>query len=306
MKILFLVLAITIAALLTPTWSDSSSAGTNDWPPLLSCPDVNGDGQVAIGDLLAVLRNYNHSYGSPGAYDYDYHLLYDLNGNKAVEIGDFFAVLQDYSKVCDPVETQVARAAIAANKYENCRDAAADGFAQSAVYVPNMGIHISNLANLSTTFDIDKPFGLVCTKEGGGTGVGQVDRLIGLWYILPTDSTCAVYDAIAPADLSGPCQPGDEMPEGFAGPQDNLPGVVGGPPTNAPLAQQGWHTHINLCVTPTLLQELGPSGTWAQCKAIGGFLLVPDYGWMLHLYTNVPNPVDRFMRWNLNTCFNSC
>lgn len=163
------------------------------------------------------------------------------------------------------------------------------------MYVPQMGIHISKFANLSSDFDLEKPFGLVCSATAPGSGIP--DKLIGLWYIDPVAETCAVYG------LSGPCQESNVQPVGFGEAntdEDNQ---------DPPGIQSGWHTHINLCVG-AFLDELGPAPnlSWHEpfdpvheCLVHrGGFILIPVYGWMLHLYTMVPNPDGRFMKWNAN------
>ena len=68
---------------------------------------------------------------------------------------------------------------------------------------------------------------------------------------------------------------------------------------------------------------MGRYGTHQSCKNAGGFLNVPLYGWMLHLYNFVPNIQNaadeadlqgppnpaadaRFMRWNRNADFPIC
>ena len=282
--ILFLtVLAIGVFASALPR----PAAALEHWPPLLNCSDVNADGHVDGFDIGAVVARFGTFYPND-----DYLLLYDVWGGGSIDGFDIGKVVMDFGLICPMVETQVAAATLATIQYANCQDAVADGYGSVAgqgVYVPQMGIHISKFANMSSDFDLEKPFGLVCSETAPGSGT--VDRLLGLWYIDPVAETCAIYG------LSGSCQDSSVQPVGFGevnDDEDNLDPDGDGP-------QGGWHTHINLCVGTTLLFELGDIPNPHQaCKDIGGFLVVPVYGWMLHLYTMVPNADGRFQKWNAN------
>ena len=258
-----------------------------DWPPLLNCSDVNADGHVNILDIGWIVVKFGTVYPSD-----DYQLLYDVSGGGAVNVIDIATVVLDFGQSCPLIDTQVAAATLATMKYADCQDAVADGYGAvsgQGVYVPKMGIHISKGSNLSSDFDLEQPFGLVCSETFQGSGT--VDRLLGLWYIDPVAETCAIYG------ISGQCQDSSIQPIGFDeanDDEDNLDPDGDGP-------QGGWHTHINLCVGTSLLLELGEIPDVHQvCKDAGGFLVVPIYGWMLHLYTMVPNPAGRFMKWNAN------
>ncbi len=295
MKRLILVLAITVVAVFAVSGSPrQASAGGAPWPPLLNCPDVTGDGPVDFFDFLALLQNYGTEYP-----DADFYYLYDWAPNGAVDFFDFLVLLQNYGQTCPLMDSQVAQATLATMQYQNCQDAVTDGYAPGTggVYVPNMGIHISKIPNMSTTFDLEKPFGLVCTETFTGSRV--VDQLIGLWYIIPVESTGTLYGR------PPPYQADDVQPVGFGTSntdEDNTDDL------NA--IQQGWHTHPNLCVGSGFLLELGeaPNSSWHdpndavhECLAHrDGTILVPLYGWMLHLYNFTPNPAGRFMRWNTN------
>ena len=276
-----LIIGVSASALPRP------AAAIPDWPPLLNCSDVNADGRVNILDIGWLVVKFGTVYGND-----DYQLVYDVSGGGNVNIIDIATAVLEFGDLCPLIETQVAAAALATNQYADCQDAIADGYGAvggQGVYVPNMGIHISKAANLSSDFDLEKPFGLVCAPTEPGSGIP--DRLLGLWFIDPVDSTCALYG------LQGPCQDSNIQPLGFGltnDDEDNLDPDGGG-------RQSGWHTHINLCVGTTLLLELGDIPNVQQvCEDAGGFLVVPIYGWMLHLYTMVPNPEGRFQKWNNN------
>ncbi|MBM3949482.1 MAG: hypothetical protein FJ312_09680 [SAR202 cluster bacterium] len=70
---------------------------------------------------------------------------------------------------------------------------------------------------------------------------------------------------------------GYDHPEGFTGPLDN------------------WHVHYNQCNT-----EKGTfSATREECEAHGGEWSF-SFGWMLHAYVEVDNPLGVFSMWNPN------
>ena len=71
---------------------------------------------------------------------------------------------------------------------------------------------------------------------------------------------------------------GFDHPEAFAGPLDN------------------WHVHYELCTGPTFNSR---SATQAECRRDGG-VWVPAYGWMIHAWVWVDNPLGVFTMWNPN------
>ncbi len=71
---------------------------------------------------------------------------------------------------------------------------------------------------------------------------------------------------------------GQDHPEAFAGPLDN------------------WHVHYNLCRSPT---GRFSSTTAEECDTDGGHW-ESSYGWMLHAYVWVDNPLGVFQMWNSN------
>ena len=315
--IVLALIAVVVGVLGMSVFPRSSSALDGlpaDWPPLSpTCNDVSGDGLVDLpNDILAVILHFNTKWGED-----EYALVYDVTGGGVVDMpNDILSTILAFhpsgpNPDCSLVDTQVIRSAVSLLKYQDCQDAVADGYQASGVYVGNMGIHISKTANLKRTFDPDlwdpiaeewtdlaNPFGLVCSRKPGpnnGSNQYTPDKLIGPWYIVPTADTGDVYG------MPPPYQSDTVPPEGFATGEDYIDYSGAG-------AQAGWHTHKHLCVgfNPAFLTELGPSGSHAQCKSIGGLLDIPLYGWMLHLYNFVPNPAGRFMRWNINADFPHC
>ena len=69
---------------------------------------------------------------------------------------------------------------------------------------------------------------------------------------------------------------GFDHPETFVGPLDN------------------WHVHYDLCTGPTFTSR---SATQAECRRDGG-VWVPAYGWMIHAWVWVDNPLGVFTMWN--------
>lgn len=85
-------------------------------------------------------------------------------------------------------------------------------------------------------------------------------ELVGTGFVLPTNLV------------------GETHPDAFVGPLDN------------------WHTHYSLC-----LGGFGNSGsaTREECLDQGGSYL-PSFGWMIHTYVWVDNPLGVFSMWNSN------
>lgn len=85
-------------------------------------------------------------------------------------------------------------------------------------------------------------------------------ELVGTGFILPTSLV------------------GEDHQDGFVGPLDN------------------WHVHYSLC-----LGGFGNRGsaTSAECLERGGSWL-PSFGWMIHTYVWVDNPLGVFSMWNSN------
>lgn len=261
------------------------------WAALLNCPDVNADGAVTVGDISQVVSMFGTSYAmNPGQY----LLLYDVDGGGQVSAGDIETVVQRFGEECPLIETQVARATLAAIKYRDPAQAIADGYTWGSQDVSQMGIHLEN-----TTFQIsfadmgsqlERPVGLVYTEMSPGSN--QPDEFIGVWYNVPVQAVCDFYQ------IEGPCQSDKVQPVGF--------GETNTDEDNADPAgiQQGWHLHFGLCVwnwgtIDATVAELGP-GSEQACMDAGGQIWFSTYGWMMHLYNFIPNPDGRFMLWNPN------
>lgn len=308
-----IVLALIAAALSVlgvsslPRSSSAVEGLPADWAPLSStCYDVSGDGLVDLpNDILGVIQRFNARWG-----DDNYALVYDVTGGGVIDLpndvlGTILAFNPSPPSNCSDVDRQVIASAAALLPYQDCNDAFLDGYEETGVYVGNMGIHISKFSNLKTSFDpnnwddLANPFGLVCSEDPDVPG--KADVLIGPWYIIPTTSTGNLYNALPGVNVSPPFQPDFVPPEGFATDEDYIPYNPA-----APGVQAGWHTHVNLCVGPGFLTEQGSDGSHGSCKAMGGIVNIPLYGWMLHLYNFVPNPDGRFMRWNTNAAFPRC
>ena len=294
LRLLF-VLVITLVGLSASALPRAAADGSLPavWPALLNCPDVNANGYVGIADVGFVVSKFGTNVVKaddgkfvPGP---DYMLLYDVDGGGSVEITDIGTVVARFGDSCPLIETQVAEATLAMAglppfdsnpDFRNWDETQAAGFATQTQYVPAMGIHVSD-GTYTSTFDNTDPIGMVY-KQTGGTP----DVLIGAWFVVPVPEVCFVF-GIDPTTCSS------EEPVGFDGEEDN---------TDLNPGQRGWHTHTNLCFIlgpsgPSVIEQ-GPGGSHEQCKAVGGVLNFPTYGYMIHLYNFIPNPDGRFLMWN--------
>ncbi|MCH7699287.1 MAG: hypothetical protein IH865_10170 [Chloroflexi bacterium] len=317
MKRILLVVAIAVVGLagLSSLPRSGEAGNLAYWDDLApGCFDVTGDGYVDLAnDIFGVIMKYQTEPG-----DADYSLLYDVSGGGIVDLtNDILGTILAYDTYCTDIDTQVILATAGMMRYQDCDAAVADGYGPNSggVYVPNMGIHISKVANIQLPFydgsdenlalapedqqhQLTNPFGLVCTEKQGGQA-GRPDQLIGAWYIVPTGPTGSIYG------VSCPCQPNDVQPVGFGQTnidEDNL--SESGDPDNecVGFCNSGWHIHWNLCVGNGFLIELGAGfpNAGAHCTSKGGFVLINPYGWMLHFYNFIPNPESRFFKWNSN------
>lgn len=290
MKQLTLVLAVLLIGVFAS--APRPAAALENWPPLLTCSDVNADGHVDAFDIGAVVVKFGTFYPSE-----DYLLLYDVWGGGNVDSFDIGKVVVDFGLICPSVETQVAAATLAVMKYQDPAVAAADGYVQVSQYVPSMGIHFVNITNQVNYPDccdigsqLEHPVGLLYAETSPGSGVAG--EFIGLWYIVPVPPVCEFYG------ITGPCQPIDTQPVGFGETntdEDNLDPDGSGP-------QRGWHTHPSLCTwgigtTSAFTQENVPAETCANDLQGVWF---STFGWMNHLYNFIPNPAGRFQNWSCN------
>jgi len=135
----------------------------------------------------------------------------------------------------------------------------------------------------------------VALKEGYRQATDEVPNM-GAHFVHPWLSLDGVFDPARPEillyvrddagewELVGTSfvQPlhvvGPDHPETFVGPLDN------------------WHVHYELC---TGVKFTSRSSTESECKKDGG-VWVPAYGWMLHAWVWVDNPLGVFNMWNPN------
>ena len=83
-------------------------------------------------------------------------------------------------------------------------------------------------------------------------------ELVGVSFVLPSE------------------QFGSDHPDAFAGPLDN------------------WHVHYNVCTGPSITSR---SATLEECRKQGG-IWAPSFGWMIHAWVWVDNPLGVFSMWN--------
>ena len=280
----------------------TSDANTNaSWSsgPLLTCPDVNGDGVVTIIDILLVARAFG-KYG-----DANYAYLYDVgNGDGVVNITDDILYTGGrFGDACtDLTNQQVALATQATMKYRDCSgpEAQAD-YGQSSQMVPNMGIHMSNNINMflypefysgdpnDTNDQLRHPVGLICTDSNPDPNIDTPDRLIGMWYLKPVEEICDLFG------IGGTCEDVNIQPVGFG--LTNTDEDNQYHPTN-PL-QKTWHTHPGLCIWTIDGNTVVAEGVeQSVCVDDNGGVWFTVYGWMSHLYNFMPNQDGRFMMWS--------
>ena len=337
--LVFTLLAVGLLASFVSLESSSEAASHPGWSsgPLLSCPDVDGNGAVGIPDVLLTAS----AFGTFGAVGSNYAYLYDVgNGDGVVNIpDDIIFIASQFSLLCpDLINRQVAVASSAmvgrcsagitvCPDLRNWSEAQSAGYIQSTQYVPQMGIHVYNLAYQGVytrmddavcdpsaeTYDVsvcqlERPVGLVYTDSNPDPDIADPDLLIGAWYQVPNPEVCAYFGNPNP----GSCQPsGGEAnePIGFGTTntdEDN---------TDVSAYWKGWHDHTGLCSG-----DWGGSGAWVvetgqatqqsennclnngffQGCGASGCSFFYNYGWMMHLYNFVPNPAGRFMQWSSN------
>ena len=283
-----------------------SPGGTSDaddgvlWSsgPLLTCPDVNGDGKITlVGDIMSVAGAFG-KYGDP-----NYVYIYDVaNGDGVVNIpDDIMYIVSRFGDECtDLTNQQVALATQAAMPYRDCSGPEAQAlYVKITQMLPNMGIHLANYDNLLLYPDfysgdpndendqLRHPVGLICTDSDPDPDIDTPDRLIGLWYLEPVVELCIAF--LIPGDCEDPLV----QPVGF--------GLTNTDEDNQWLndIQKTWHTHPGFC-----LFAVGGEPVTAEipeqvvCEEINGGRWYPVYGWMGHLYGFIPNQDGRFMMWS--------
>ncbi len=299
------VAAVAVVALLWLSLPQQPSFAGNipNWPDLSpNCNDISGDGYVDLSnDILGVIQRYSAEWG-----DDDYALLYDVSGGGVIDLSnDILGVIQSYDTTCSLIDTQVVQATLAVMKYQDPAVAFADGYTYGGQYVSQMGIHLVNSAyqlQYTTFYDpatgedqLRHPVGLVYSETYPGSMVPDV--FLGPWYNIAVPAVCDFYS------MPGPCQDVNVQPVGF--------GTTNTDEDNQDPAgpQAAWHTHAGLCVAGwgtvnAMDWELGP-GSEQTCydPPYNANIWFSTYGWMMHLYSFVPNPDGRFMLWNTNPNF---
>ena len=280
----FVALERTSQAISHPGWTSG---------PLLSCPDVDGNGAVGIPDVLAVAS----SFGQFGMDNYAY--LYDVvNGEGVVNVPDdiMYTASRFTDQCTDLIEQQIALATRATMKYRDCSSAAAQAeFGQNTQYIDSMGIHMSNNFNAFTYPDfysgdpsdendqLRHPTGIMCTDKNPDPDIDDPDQLIGMWYVIPVEAVCEFFRQFL--SIPYPCQDETVQPVGFGTTNEDLDNQW----MNS--VQRTWHTHPGLCVGGGIVGENVPE---ANC----GGLWFSTYGWMIHLYSYIPNQDGPFRMWS--------
>ena len=211
-------------------------------------------------------------------------------------MSDIFPLAARFGDTCtDLTNQQVALATQATIQYAACQDALNAGYIQSTQFVPNMGIHLSNNANMVlypnfysgdptvTNDQLRHPVGLICTDSDDDPDIDVPDQLIGMWYVVPIPAVCALFG------IQGPCQDIDTQPIGY--------GTTNTDEDNQALnlIQKTWHKHAGLCVwnIGTTQAQTLEDKTLEECNALSG-IWFSTYGWMAHLYNFIPNDFGRF------------
>jgi hypothetical protein len=124
----------------------------------------------------------------------------------------------------DELSAQLQEARDVAARYPTAADAAEAGYVRVTPYVPLIGAHWMNFSLVDGEFDPSQPEMLLYDESGLDA------EMVGLSYYVAS---------------------GDELPDGFAGPNDE------------------WHAHLGLCIGASGV--IGPESlTEAECAEIGG------------------------------------
>lgn len=124
----------------------------------------------------------------------------------------------------DELSAQLQEAREVAAQYPTAADAAAAGYVRVTPYVPLIGAHWMNFSLVDDEFDPSQPEMLLYDESGLDA------EMVGLSYYVVS---------------------GDELPDGFAGPNDQ------------------WHAHLGLCIGAGGV--IGPESlTEEECAEIGG------------------------------------
>lgn len=279
----------------------ASSPGANA-VPLVSCPDVSGDGTVALfDDILEVAMHFGFAPG-----DTNYHVLYDVADpvNQPIDLfGDIFGTATRFGEICPAVDTQVVNATLwgidnlpsTINPNATLVQTPSGlKYYRGSSDVPGQGVHYTRFENWDGNFDPQAPEGIVY----------QNGKLAAQLYVV--DGAAVGWGTHAASSWPPPTTPHDVDLEGDAdGPQCS--------PACSWAGGEGWHLHYFLCTVH--IGGLGAAAIPAQlvypgldlrtqgnCAAYAGepqctvpITTTPCYrwsmnvGWMGHLWNHQLN-----------------
>ena len=220
-------------------------------------------------------------------------------------IDDILYIASRFGDECtDLTNQQVALATQATMKYRDCSSPETHAeYSQTSQLLPNMGIHMANNNNmflypdfysgdpLDENDQLRHPVGLICTDSNPDPDIDTPDRLIGMWYLKPVQELCDAFN------IPGTCEDENVQPVGFG--LTNTDEDNQYHPTDA--RQKTWHTHPGLCIWTINGNTVVAEGVdQSECVDDNGGAWFTVYGWMSHLYNNIPNQDGRFRMWSSN------
>jgi hypothetical protein len=267
--------------------------------PLLEVADVNADGVVNQKDVVIVAGKAEAAQVSGFYYG-----LYDLNADGVIDGLDVARAGQDVGTFVPAVETEVAQAALYAERYLDFDNVLADGYEATTPEYAGHGVHWWRWPRYRETEEFD-------AAAPGGINLDADGNLLAVYWGMDF----AVYPMEAP-------------PEGFSGHEDQwhmhthacgwnfntedpeevtfidyLPQRFGYYPDGHPLQQPGmrledfWFgeqgSENNTCTQPWLIGYLMNAGVIVKPPPADSIANYNGFH-MLHLWVNKPNPCGRF------------
>ncbi|MDH5676230.1 MAG: hypothetical protein OEZ06_29185 [Myxococcales bacterium] len=267
--------------------------------PVLNVADVNGDGIVDDQDVLIVIGKAQQAHATGFYYG-----LYDLNADGVIDGLDVAAAGEDIGKPVPLVETQVAHAALYAERYLKFDNVLADGYEATTPEFEGHGVHWWRAPRYRPTEEFE-------TAVPGGLNLDAAGNLMAVYYA---------------ADFS--MYPMETPPAGFSGHEDEwhmhthacgwnfntedpervtfidyLPQRFGYYPDGHPLQVEGkrledfWFgeqgSANNTCTQPWLINYLMSVGAIVEAPPAGSIANYNGFH-MLHLWVNRLNPCGRF------------
>jgi hypothetical protein len=129
--------------------------------PLLSSPDVNGDGVIDEDDVSLVAEAQNG----------EYHLLYDMNIDGVINQQDVIAIAQRQGDAVPLVDSQVAQTAQATFHLTTHDAAVANNYLPGTQWFDGHGYHYIDAAKLANDFSFTAPAGVNMDQDGNQTAV---------------------------------------------------------------------------------------------------------------------------------------